>query len=108
VTSPIADGVERRAALRGLAMSYLLFAVVAGRDSSVVLCPWRAITGFRCPLCGMTRAVRHALRGDLARSVRVHPAGPISAAILTTLTAGGLRDLWRLRAALRPDRSTLP
>ena len=38
-------------------------------------CPLRALTGIPCPLCGMTRAVTAAMRGDYWASLRFQPAG---------------------------------
>ena len=42
-------------------------------DDGPVLCPFRMCTGMACPGCGLTRAVAHAARGDLAGSIRLHP-----------------------------------
>ena len=39
------------------------------------LCPLLATTGVPCPLCGATRAVVLALRGDLVGSLRASPIG---------------------------------
>ena len=41
----------------------------------VVLCPFRAITGYSCPGCGMTRACVHLAHGDLGASLGYHPFG---------------------------------
>ena len=38
-------------------------------------CPFRAVTGVPCPLCGMTRAVVSAMHGHLLESLRFNPAG---------------------------------
>ena len=40
-----------------------------------LVCPLRALTGIPCPVCGMTRAVTAAMRGDLWASLRYQPAG---------------------------------
>ncbi len=49
-------------------------ALVAFTDhDGPVLCPFRACTGMACPGCGLTRAIAHAVRGDLAGSFRLHP-----------------------------------
>ncbi len=39
------------------------------------LCPLLAITGVPCPLCGATRSVVSALRGDVVQSLRYSPIG---------------------------------
>lgn len=36
-------------------------------------CPFRAMTGLRCPGCGGTRAMYSLLHGDLAGTVRMNP-----------------------------------
>lgn len=36
-------------------------------------CPFHALTGYDCPGCGGTRAVRSLLKGDLRMSVQYHP-----------------------------------
>jgi hypothetical protein len=36
------------------------------------LCPFRALTGWWCPGCGLTRATHHLLRGDLVQALRYH------------------------------------
>lgn len=41
------------------------------------LCPLRALTGWWCPLCGGTRAVHLALRGDLAASLSANALAPL-------------------------------
>jgi hypothetical protein len=67
--------------IRVLACGYAVFALVApGRMP--VLCPYRRITGRRCPACGLTGAVGSALRGDPRRATAQHPLGvPVSLAL---------------------------
>lgn len=36
-------------------------------------CPFRAVTGLRCPGCGGTRAMYSLLNGDLAGAIRMNP-----------------------------------
>ena len=42
-------------------------------------CAFRLITGFYCPGCGGTRAVKALLAGDFLSSVRLHPFVPYTA-----------------------------
>lgn len=37
------------------------------------LCPFALVTGLACPLCGMTRAFIHLVRGDFGDAVAYHP-----------------------------------
>jgi hypothetical protein len=63
--------------LTGLWLAYAVFALVAGRRRLPTVCPFRLLTGHRCPLCGLTRSVSSLLRGEMRRSFREHPAGPV-------------------------------
>lgn len=45
-----------------------------GPLSTSSTCPYRRLTGHKCPGCGMTRAVALALRGKPWRATRTHPA----------------------------------
>lgn len=35
-------------------------------------CPFRTLTGWWCPGCGLTRASHHLFRGDLVQALRYH------------------------------------
>jgi hypothetical protein len=72
---PPADPSRRLAAL-AIVAAFLLPARVA--DHGLVLCPVRAVTGFPCPACGLTRSWRAALHGDPAASLRFHPLGMVA------------------------------
>ena len=61
-------------------------------------CPFRALTGLPCPLCGMTRAVVAAMHGHVLASLRFNPAGVLVIALAVALL-GGLR-LDRVRIPL--------
>jgi hypothetical protein len=39
-------------------------AALPSDGAGVLLCPFRAVTGLPCPLCGGTRAFTHVARGD--------------------------------------------
>ncbi len=55
--------------------TYGLWALVAARADLPTACPFRLVTGRRCPFCGLTRATGHALAGRLRESRRRHPLG---------------------------------
>jgi hypothetical protein len=50
------------------------------------MCGFKYLTGLPCPTCGLTRALCHAIRGDWARSLGYHPAGPLLAMALVGWT----------------------
>jgi len=66
--------MRERTIARDLAPAFVLFAlgalVVAGLPWP---CPLHTLTGIPCPSCGLTRALRLALHGDLAGATRMHP-----------------------------------
>jgi hypothetical protein len=41
------------------------------------ICPFRHLTGFPCPLCGMTRSMLCFFQGDWHASLLWHPLGPL-------------------------------
>jgi len=59
--------------VRWLFVAYALFAAITPVNRGPVLCPFRRLTGHRCPLCGMTRATHALSRGRFSESVRHHP-----------------------------------
>jgi hypothetical protein len=74
-----ADGIVRQrvkaAALWGLlagGAAYLFF-FEPGRTGFFPLCPFRTLTGFRCPGCGTTRALHQLLHGNLLAAFELNP-----------------------------------
>lgn len=41
------------------------------------LCGFHWLTGFPCPFCGLTRALRFLLAGDVPAAVRLHALSPL-------------------------------
>lgn len=74
--------------------AWVLCAVQAacGAGESVVICPFRLLTGRRCPGCGMGHAVVAAMRGDFAASFHYHPLGIAVLAVWTAWLAKNLVD----------------
>ncbi|MFI5345687.1 MAG: DUF2752 domain-containing protein [Elusimicrobiota bacterium] len=67
-------------------------------SESFTICPFRLLTGHRCPGCGMGHAVVLAMRGRWADSFHHHALG-IPLLAVWTLWLG--RELWR--ECRRPD-----
>jgi hypothetical protein len=63
----------RSAARRGGLAVLVLVGVVLAILSIGWRCPVLLVAGVPCPTCGITRAVRLALHGDLAGATRLHP-----------------------------------
>ena len=60
-------------------------------------CPFRLVTGWWCPGCGLTRATHHLFRGDVGQALR------FNVFVLAVLVAFGTMWLaWVARALGRP------
>jgi len=70
-----------------VAVGYGVAALLLRNRRGPVLCPFRLITGGPCPVCGLTRAVGHALSGDVRCSRGQHRLGPVVAAGLLVVAA---------------------
>ena len=70
-------------------------------DGGVFLpCPFRTLTGWWCPGCGLTRATHHLLRGDLTQALRYNVFVVVVLAAITMSWGAWLRS-----AAGRPRRT---
>ena len=99
---PIGPGGRRLRTLLAAAVAAagaLLFAVPP--EAIDYTCPFRALTGYDCFSCGLTRSLHAAARGDLLASLMFHPAG-----MLIALGALALAGVW-LAEALTGRRAGL-
>jgi hypothetical protein len=77
--------------------AYAAFAYVAADRGWPVVCPFRLLTGIRCPLCGLTTGTGRLLRGDFRGAFAAHWLAPVG------LPAAGV---WlATRAAARTDET---
>ncbi|MFW6158695.1 MAG: DUF2752 domain-containing protein [Planctomycetota bacterium] len=86
------------------AIALILAAVIAHRGTGAdlvsylpkhTLCPFRAITGLRCPGCGMTRAMLSLAQGQVARAAGFNPLCFPLLAVIVVYAALGRVPLWR-------------
>jgi hypothetical protein len=93
---------ERRGgrAWLAIAAAYLAFAAIvvrAGLDR-IELCPTHLLTGWRCPLCGLTRSVGSLLAFDAAAAWRWNPLGFVALPLLLAVVGSGVRSFFVERA----------
>lgn len=60
----------------GLGLAYASYAWLTHGHDLPVVCPYRRLTGLRCPLCGATTALGHLLHGEPRAAFRAHPLAP--------------------------------
>ena len=60
-------------------------------------CPFRAVTGWWCPGCGLTRATHHLLHGDVLGALRYNALVPFVLTLITLLWID-----WYAREAGKP------
>lgn len=41
------------------------------------LCPFKLLTGFPCPSCGITKSIVYFYEGDMVKSISYHILGPV-------------------------------
>lgn len=86
------------AAVAAAAWAACAVQAATGLGGSLVVCPFRLLTGHACPGCGMGRAVVAAMRGDWAASWGHHPLGML---VLAVWTAWLVREGFSRARALR-------
>ena len=59
------------------------------------VCLLKRLTGLSCAGCGMTRSICHALHGDFAGSLALHPAGLLVLAALVGWGLSSAIEAWR-------------
>jgi Protein of unknown function (DUF2752) len=84
-------------AVAGAAWLVCAAEAATGREPGVTLCPFKLLTGWPCPGCGMGHAVVAAMRGNLAASFAYHPLGPPLLVLWTAWLGWGLANLARGR-----------
>lgn len=80
---------------------------VASRPLPFDVCGFKHLTGLPCPTCGLTRALCCAVRGDWARSLAYHPAGPFLALALFAWMVWSAAEAYRGRPIREAFRGRL-
>lgn len=63
-------------------------AALPGIEQGPVVCPFRAVTGFPCPWCGLTRAAHWLMHGDPARAFAINPLDTLLLLVAVPAVAG--------------------
>ena len=61
----------------------------------MVLCPFRALTSWSCPGCGMTRSCTSFMRGEVWHSLEYHPLGWLLIVWFAAMAFWRGMELWR-------------
>lgn len=107
--------IERRLAwvtFVGLSVMFLISMLWRPADEpTLIICPFRAVTGLLCPGCGMTRAFCALGHGELMRAIHFNALSPLLYLALLVIWVGALATLLNLSSVssalmrLRPNAS---
>lgn len=92
--------------LGGLFAGGLALSVVYATTGVGVPCPFLALTGWQCPLCGGTRMGAALLHGDVAAAYAFNPLALILLMVLAVLAAAWAIEVAGGPAARLPRRLT--
>lgn len=82
---------DTKAKLRSLIIPAIVLVIIAVLAATgIYRCPFKLVTGFPCPLCGTTRAVVSALKGDIKASFEYHPLWPLTIVTVVVIMLGEL------------------
>lgn len=56
----------------------ICFVITVLAVSGLYVCPYRFVLGIPCPCCGMTRALKAVISGNISKSFEYHPMWPIA------------------------------
>jgi hypothetical protein len=73
---PLAIRFKRFISFIALGMGFLVYAQLTYQRNLPIMCPYRRITGKRCPFCGLTTATGHLLHGKPRQMAQSNPFTP--------------------------------
>ena len=73
MSRPLFTPTPAAVAAASLAVAVCLFVAGPAAELWMPACPFHALTGWLCPLCGSTRAVLALTRGDVMQAVSFNP-----------------------------------
>lgn len=92
----------RRALTAGLALAAGLGYAAFARAFGGLPCPFRLVTGLKCPGCGITTLLLRLMEGDFAGAFAANPFLLLTAPVPAALLA---RQAWLRRRKRRPGRA---
>uniref|UniRef100_Q01UY2 DUF2752 domain-containing protein n=1 Tax=Solibacter usitatus (strain Ellin6076) TaxID=234267 RepID=Q01UY2_SOLUE len=103
---------DRQGAIATFALFTALFATLYFfTPPDLPVCAFRWLTGYPCPLCGLTHAVFALAKGRIGEAIHLHPLSPLAIVMLAgtfwnarrmtriwgpCLAAFGVYGLWRI------------
>jgi hypothetical protein len=78
----------------GTAGYYALLKYLEQQQIIPSICPFKLLTGFPCPGCGMTRACWCLLKLDFAGAFYFHPLSFLLASVVVLVLANEVGELW--------------
>lgn len=88
-------------------LSYVAAAAVVEGRSLPPACPWRLVSGHRCPFCGLTTSVGRLVKGHRQEAREAHPLGVfLFVGSGLWIARRLLEDICHDRTAEPPDRPT--
>jgi len=104
-SSDYGSATRRRAWITLLGLSAMFATSLLWRpsDNGIILCPFRALSGYPCPGCGMTRAFSAIAHGELLNAVIYNPLSPVlfvAALLVWASAAATLLNMHNVREAL--------
>ena len=76
-----------------------------GGVDNLELCPWKHISGFDCPFCGMTRAFVAISHLDIHAAMDFNPGSPL---IYLAFVAVFIRSIWSWKIGVNEDPPPFP
>ena len=76
---------ERYRLRRNALLALAVLTALPSQGFDIYVCPFHVLTGYICPVCGLTRSLSSLFHGELWQSLQYHPLGIVVAMYLFSL-----------------------